>query len=379
MISVLRCMCCSVLPGLLWVLWAGQSIFVDLELWRARGSRGESLQQLSGEHSTISSSFSAPLPLAHVDSTSEAICQVLSPHPSYKLLLLSTTVSVHNSSGMPLEICFLDAELNPLLLPAAHGAYAPLEAIGEAPPCACKRGHLSMEEPSSLHPDLLRVPEWMLLREERWKLVQRRETLQHKEQLKLLQQASAAKSPSLRRTAAAPFRRSLTESGRITGYTKSPTSHGSLQHEKSARDGDLSSESHTRQPAERLTYTFLLPNQHVLSVPQRAILGSGWCNVCFRPAAFAEETAAATEAASTAGANPVGDPPECANSDAEVSRICYSLRCCVFRRLLFVSCFVLIVTAHGSAWAASSSRVKEVCVADNETEVCPLGVSVAFM
>lgn len=328
--SLERCTCsifAAIAASLLSCAWfAGPSVFVDVEAQKTKGSGPEAPQPLrSGEPSTVSSSFSAPLPLAHVDSSSEAICQVLSPHPSYKLLLLSTTVLVHNSSGMPLEICFLDADLNPLLLPAAHGAYAPLEAIGEAPPPACKRGQLSVEEPSSLHPDLSRVPEWMLDREERWKAVQRRETLQQKEQLKLLLQASSAtRSPALKRAASAPLRRAQTDSGRLAAYFTASSSlqARSLQQQESAQEGLLASQAQTTEKIERLTYTFLLPNQHVLSVPQRAILGTGWCNVCFRPAAFAEETTAATAvtaAASSAAANPGLASPTRSDSDIEVS------------------------------------------------------------
>ncbi|CDI73730.1 Vacuolar protein sorting-associated protein 13 family protein, related [Eimeria praecox] len=300
---------------------SGSPAFVDAEPRQMRGAGAEAHQQRSGEPSTISSSFSAPLPLAHVDTSSEAICQVLSPHPSYKLLLLSTTVLVHNSSGMPLEICFLDADLNPLLLPAAHGAYAPLEAIGEAPPSACKKGQLSMDEPSSLHPDLSRIPEWMVQREERWKEVQRRQTLQQREQLMLLLQASATKSPTLNRTASAPLRRALTESGRFAAYTRSPTYHRSLQRQESAEEAFLNSPPQGTQPNERLTYTFLLPNQHVLSVPQRAILGTGWCNVCFRPAAFAEEAPTTTAAPSAAAVNREASPSERSDSDTEAEVI----------------------------------------------------------
>lgn len=239
----------------------------------------------------MSSSFSAPLPLAHADSHSEAICQVLSPHPSYKLLLLSTTVLLHNSSGIPLEICFLDGDLNPLLLPAAHGAYASLGAIGESSG-AQKGGRLSVEGPSSLHPDLSTIPRWMLEREQRWKEEQQRETLQQREQLRLLLQDATTKPAAPKRAVASPLRRAATDASRIAAFNRSTTgkvtsSAAFLQQQESSQECLLRPPTQ-RQMLDRLTYTFLLPNQHVLSVPQRAILDAGWCNICFRPAAFAE-------------------------------------------------------------------------------------------
>ena len=61
----------------------------------------------------------------------ELVAQVLSPHPSYKLLLLCSTVLLQNRSGLPLEVCFLDANLCPLLMPAAAAAAAPLSVLEE--------------------------------------------------------------------------------------------------------------------------------------------------------------------------------------------------------------------------------------------------------
>ncbi|UKK01084.2 hypothetical protein MACK_001897 [Theileria orientalis] len=40
------------------------------------------------------------------------ICQVLSPHPSHKLLLFTSTVRIYNKSGMPMVMCFLDYGFN---------------------------------------------------------------------------------------------------------------------------------------------------------------------------------------------------------------------------------------------------------------------------
>ncbi|BAM40941.1 conserved hypothetical protein [Theileria orientalis strain Shintoku] len=40
------------------------------------------------------------------------ICQVLSPHPSHKLLLFTSTVRIYNKSGMPVVMCFLDYGFN---------------------------------------------------------------------------------------------------------------------------------------------------------------------------------------------------------------------------------------------------------------------------
>uniref|UniRef100_A0A3B0MVM0 N-terminal region of Chorein, a TM vesicle-mediated sorter, putative n=1 Tax=Theileria annulata TaxID=5874 RepID=A0A3B0MVM0_THEAN len=40
------------------------------------------------------------------------ICQVLTPHPSHKLLLFTSTVRIYNKSGMPIVMCFLDRNYN---------------------------------------------------------------------------------------------------------------------------------------------------------------------------------------------------------------------------------------------------------------------------
>ncbi|OEH80021.1 hypothetical protein cyc_08466 [Cyclospora cayetanensis] len=237
---------------------------------------------------SISSSFAAPLPLSHVEMQSETICQVLSPHPSFKLLLLSTTVMVHNSSGMPLEICFLDADLNPLLLPAASGASAPADAVGgPSAQTASKEGHLSAEPPCSLHPDLEVVPQWMLEREQRWREAQQQEIMQQKEQMRLLlldAAAPVAAAPS-KRWGKLALRRAQTEALSGRGVSHSPRSRRtpSVWHPQEAaaatRQETLALRPLTpKEQIDRLTYTFLLPNQHVLSVPQRAILGNGWCN-----------------------------------------------------------------------------------------------------
>lgn len=268
------------------------------------------LHQEKWREPSVSNSFSAPLPLAHVESHSEAICQVLSPHPSYKLLLVSSTVLLHNKSGLPMEVCFLDADLNPILLPAAHGAYVPICAIGETPN-AGKGDRLSAEEPSSLHPDLCTTPQWMLNREQRWKNEQQSETLQQEEQLRLLLEDGSVKP--LKRSLPNSLRRATTDVTRLSTYQRAvskTTLAAAFLQLKEPTQTSLLKPPNQRQMKGSLTYTFLLPNAHVLSVPQRAILGPGWCNVCFRPAAFAEE-------AGTAGEIVDREDSE-AHSDAEV-------------------------------------------------------------
>lgn len=280
----------------------------------------------------MSSSFAPPLPLGPADSFSETICQVLTPHPSYRLLLLSSSVLLHNSSGIPLELCFLDEDLNPLLLPAAHGMHASLQAVGEAPPPATG-GRLANEEPSSSHPELNYIPPWLLQRERRWKEQQRRVTQQQKEQLKLLLQdatvnAAASKRPG---DSPPPLRRAATDALGIASFRRSPSSKASsllqqhLQHqahqqqqqrEWGGEQEPLLHPATTQQLLARFTYTFLLPDQHVLSVPQRAIIGAGWCNVCFRPAAFAEGPAAGHAAAPAAAAGSAARAPQAAEGNS---------------------------------------------------------------
>eukprot|EP00375_Theileria_parva_P000124 XP_762793.1 hypothetical protein [Theileria parva strain Muguga] len=50
--------------------------------------------------------------VSNTTSNNNIICQVLTPHPSHKLLLFTSTVRIYNKSGMPIVMCFLDRTFN---------------------------------------------------------------------------------------------------------------------------------------------------------------------------------------------------------------------------------------------------------------------------
>lgn len=199
----------------------------------------------------------------------ELVGQVLSPHPSYKLLLLTSTLILHNRSGMPLEICFLDKGRRPMLLPMAATAAAPLSVLQDQPDTQ-PGDTQSFKEVLSLDPQLQQIPQWMLERQEHQQEQLMQELLSQQELLRLLQRAtdkSVASYPSGRKISV-----EATRSRRLGGPGWSPLAFQQQE-----------------QQTNKYAYTFLLPNQHFMSVPQDAILGSGWALVCFRPAAFAAD------------------------------------------------------------------------------------------
>lgn len=197
---------------------------------------------------------------------SELVGQVLSPHPSQKLLLLTSTVMLQNCSGLPLEVCFLDANMSPLLLPAAAAATTPLSVLSDRQGSQVGGGRAAetFREVVSLDPQLGRAPQWMLERQELWRQQELRELQQQQELLRQLEIDSSSSGSS----GSIGFR--LPSSRR-----NSPPPRQSLQHQCCSREA----------------YTFLLPNAHFMSVPRLAIFGPGWVNVSFRPAAFAAKPA----------------------------------------------------------------------------------------
>ncbi|CEL96788.1 unnamed protein product [Vitrella brassicaformis CCMP3155] len=57
------------------------------------------------------------------------LCEVLSPHPSFKLMMITTPIKVYNRSGMPLEFAFLDPQLRVVPFPALRERVAPLTLL----------------------------------------------------------------------------------------------------------------------------------------------------------------------------------------------------------------------------------------------------------
>lgn len=205
--------------------------------------------------------------------SSELVAQVLSPHPSYKLVLLTSTVLLQNRSGLPLEVCFLDQRQRPLLLPAAAATAAPLSVLQEQPDTQAAGGIQSFQEVTLLDPQLKTIPQWMLDRQERQQQQRMQELALQQELLWQLQRTASGKTGRSTSTTSSgsPQLRRITTQGR---------SFFSPQHQSEKQQQQLRQQS-------KLAYTFLLPNQHFMSVPQDAILGAGWVFVCFRPAAFA--------------------------------------------------------------------------------------------
>lgn len=216
--------------------------------------------------SSVSGSFAAPSPVRHVENASQVVCDVLSPHPSFKLLVVSSTVRLENCSGLPLEVCFLDSALSPLLVPAAQVCCAPLAALGEQR----RSAKPSFEDFCCRHPDLLKVPPWLLAREERWKRQREAEAEEQRALLRLMQDEATGGLGA------------QGEDRRAEQFCVSEA-------KKTLVRGGASSQELLQ---DRLAFSFLLPDRHVMSVPPSAILASGWVNLVFRPAAFAQPFAA---------------------------------------------------------------------------------------
>lgn len=300
-----------------------------------------------------SPAYYAPPPPPSVCSegaSNEVVCEVLSPHPSYKLLVVSTTVKIFNYSGLPLQFCFLDSTLRPLLLPAAEAGKARTDEVLKPSEGGEPLEKSSYRQFSCSHPELKQTPSWLRKRD---LLVQQRvweDIHSQVDNLVLLDHDAASSSSHVLRRGDSEEDEGDGEErdgdgdrrehegteeeeeedfalrseegddargGREAGVGSSSSSRG---HRK-AMDaegrgggvkttlrggGDERKERNEGQRGERgrqkdavfttssynvpvYTYTFLLEDKQFMSVPQQAILGAGWCYLCFRPACFAQE------------------------------------------------------------------------------------------
>ncbi|KEP60384.1 UNVERIFIED_CONTAM: hypothetical protein HHA_291180 [Hammondia hammondi] len=236
----------------------------------------------------------------------ELVCEVLSPHPSYKLLMVTSTVKVFNYSGLPLQICFLDSQLNPLLLPCAEARKARTETIYGASCAAPEGGSASSLSPrqtsfhqiSCSHPELRVVPPWLQEKETWIEKQVARDVQAQIENVFLLDAdatlAAADGAPSLPAGAspAASFHSSTDACSQGRDEDAAASRGGADRKadtsiERGAEKGDEPRENRDLHRAT-YAYTFLLEDKQFMSVPQPAILGAGWCYLCFRPAAFAQ-------------------------------------------------------------------------------------------
>ncbi|PFH31994.1 hypothetical protein BESB_019350 [Besnoitia besnoiti] len=254
-----------------------------------------------------------PLPFLPLSSSkNELICEVLSPHPSYKLLMVTSTVKLFNYSGLPLQFCFLDSHLNPLLLPCAEAGKAKAEAVFGAGGAAgeggaASGGGQSFHEVFSSHGELKVVPPWLREKEALIDSQVARDVHEQIGNVLLLDEDASGlttqhslSSGSLR--SSAPSLTSLPQPGGGAGAAGARDHGEAERRERIASPGEslgdprgggitLEDEKEKRRAFYKATYsyTFLLEDKEFMSVPQPAILGAGWCYLCFRPAAFAQE------------------------------------------------------------------------------------------
>ncbi|CBZ51235.1 hypothetical protein NCLIV_043020 [Neospora caninum Liverpool] len=234
----------------------------------------------------------------------ELVCEVISPHPSYKLLMVTSTVKLFNYSGLPLQFCFLDSQLNPLLLPCAEARKARTDAVYGVSSAMAAEGSASLSPRQSSfhrifssHPELRVVPPWL---KEKELLIEKQVAREVQEQIDNVFLLDEDASLMANR---APSSLSGTPS-RVTSFHALSDACGRGREEEtrrvspaspgaSSRGGgaDRGEDERDKRELYRATYsyTFLLEDKHFMSVPQPAILGAGWCYLCFRPAAFAQE------------------------------------------------------------------------------------------
>ncbi|KFH01319.1 hypothetical protein TGMAS_417110, partial [Toxoplasma gondii MAS] len=257
----------------------------------------------------------------------ELVCEVLSPHPSYKLLMVTSTVKVFNYSGLPLQICFLDSQLNPLLLPCAEARKARTETIYGASCAAPEGGSASSLSPrqtsfhqiSCSHPELRVVPPWLQEKETWIEKQMARDVQAQIENVFLLDAdatlATASPAPAFHSSTDTCSRGRDEDAVASRGRDEDAVASRGRDDDAVASRGrdddavasrgrdDRKAETCAERGAEQgddpretrdlhratYAYTFLLEDKHFMSVPQPAILGAGWCYLCFRPAAFAQK------------------------------------------------------------------------------------------
>eukprot|EP01053_Blabericola_migrator_P000228 Blabericola_migrator_1__227@NODE_105_length_14178_cov_154_704486_g93_i0_p1_GENE_NODE_105_length_14178_cov_154_704486_g93_i0NODE_105_length_14178_cov_154_704486_g93_i0_p1_ORF_typecomplete_len3988_score609_25Chorein_N/PF12624_7/8_1e19SHRBD/PF06650_12/1_5e03SHRBD/PF06650_12/2_7e17VPS13/PF16908_5/5_5e13VPS13/PF16908_5/1_1e02VPS13/PF16908_5/2_3e03VPS13/PF16908_5/7_6e03ATG_C/PF09333_11/4e03ATG_C/PF09333_11/5_6e08VPS13_mid_rpt/PF16910_5/4_2e03VPS13_mid_rpt/PF16910_5/0_00034VPS13_mid_rpt/PF16910_5/3_9e0 len=198
------------------------------------------------------SSVSLPNPMRARSSIPVTIAEVISPHPSFQLLLITSIVRIFNHSGLPLQIAFLDENNDPVKLTAPLTEWrAPAEHLSaRMSQMALFRGRdgddsagigLSNVFETEEEPVHQLVEEWGRSKEE---------------------------FPIKKRMAKPDADR----------FVKPESSYATLQR--------VDSQIQAIADSQLLSFSLVLPAGYFLSVPQEAFLADGRVRAVFRPLGF---------------------------------------------------------------------------------------------